>query len=490
MLWVEMGPEGSSRIKPASVETVRGQTDVSLKGTSIFNLVLKFVQTPGHVLLVQGPPGSGKTTFALEILNRLEETHKIYASSRVAPSRLRSQFPWIDEVIDAMSGRTARANWIDELHDIRRVEPDTIFNQILRLKHSKQRALLVVDSWEGAIRNTNDEGRRMLESAILSELDESMVSVVIVTEEPRHLAELGYLVDGIVTLDQSEIEGRRVRTFALNKLRGFRVPAKRGIFSLDNARFSLLPSGIRNGGNVPSPKLLEPVPHPSSSSFSLGSRDLDRVLGGSVPRGTFMLIDVDSTVSPVETRSLLNMIRGNFVNQGGSCFIMSSGAYSSDSVAESLSQVVGWEVVDQRARIIEYNPLLPPKKWRVSFTGKLSEDAKSFLHTWDEMEKVSPQRMLNIDCDKVVQVYGDNPAVPGFSELGATMRDSGALLIGVASLQTQLRDQFLRLADYHLKIKNLDDSTILYGEKPFTPVCGVYLNYEKGYPALSLKEIV
>src|SRR5437879_7446840 len=116
-----------------------------------------------------------------------------------------------------MSGRTARASCIDELHDLRRVEPDTIFNQVLRLKHSKQRAVLVVDSWEGAIRNTNDEGRKMLESAVLSELDESKVSVVIVVEDSKKAGDLGYLVDGIVTLDQSELDGRRVRTIAIDR---------------------------------------------------------------------------------------------------------------------------------------------------------------------------------------------------------------------------------------------------------------------------------
>src|SRR3989442_3967146 len=242
------------------------QPDTSLDSV-MFDLILKFLQTPGQVLLVQGPPGSGKTTFALEILNSLEETHKIYASSRVAPSRLSQHFPWIDEVIDTMSGRTARASWIDELHDLRRVEPDTIFNQVLRLKHSKQRAVLVVDSWEGAIRNTNDEGRKMLESAILSELDESRVSVVIVVEDSRHASDLGYLVDGIVTVDQSELDGRRVRTIAMNKLRGFSVPTKRGIFSLDKARFTILPNGLRQPGINANPKPLEPVPNPAGAFY-------------------------------------------------------------------------------------------------------------------------------------------------------------------------------------------------------------------------------
>ena len=460
------------------------------QGPVMFDLILKFLKNPGQVLLVQGPPGSGKTTFALEILNSLEEAHKIYASSRVAPARLRLHFPWIDEVIDTMSGRTARASWIDELHDLRRVEPDTIFNQVLRLKHSKQRALLVVDSWEGAIRNTNDEGRKMLESAVLSELDESKVSVVIVVEDTRHATELGYLVDGIVTLDQSELDGRRVRTIAMNKLRGFSVPTKHGIFSLKEARFTILPSGLRQPTAIAHPRPVEPVVHPGPA-FSLGSKDMDEMLGGSIPRGSFLLIDVDSSVSPVEIRSILNMMRANFINQGGPCVIVPTGAYSSNTVAESLSQYVGWQAMDDRVRILEYNQSLAPKKWRLVMKGNLSDDVKTFAHAWDELAKVSPHRLLDISVDKAVQVYGrDELSVPGLTELGANMRDTEGLNMAISSTDSKLRDQWLSVVDYHLKIKNAEGSLVIYGVKPFTPLYGVDLNFDKGYPVLNLMEIV
>ncbi len=479
--------------EPIAVPSVMAEATRDVKQSfhkaTPLELISKFLQSSGQVLLVQGPPGSGKTTFALEILNRMEDTHKIYASSRVSPSRVRIQFPWIDEVIDAMSGRSARASWIDELHDLRRVEPDTIFNQILRLKHSKQRALLVVDSWEGAVRNTNQEGRRMLESAVLSELDESKVSVIIVTEDSKHTTELGYLVDGIATLDQSELDGRRIRTITLNKLRGLKAPVKRGIFSLDKGRFNVIPENGVHERTPQTSKILEPISHPPGA-FSIGGRDLDRILGGSIPKGSFLLADFDSSVSPSDIRGILNMIRANFINQGGACFIVPTGGFSSDTVAESLSGYTGWEAIEKRVRIMEYNPALPPKKWRTQLKGKLSEDVKTFMHSWQELRSTTSDVMLNVDLDKIAQMYGEEWAHPEFSDMGAGIKDSGALYIAVASRETKLREESLRSAEYHLKVRNVDGSLVLYGVKPFTSVYGVSLNFDLGYPSLKLIEVV
>src|SRR5207253_9878488 len=97
-------------------------------------------------------------------------------------------------------------------------------------------------------------------------------------------------------------------------------------------------------------------------AFSLGSKDMDQMLGGSIPRGAFVLIDVDSSVSPLEIRTILNMMRANFINQKGPCVIVPTAAHSSDTVAESLSQYVVGRAIEERVRIVEYNQSLAPKK--------------------------------------------------------------------------------------------------------------------------------
>jgi KaiC/GvpD/RAD55 family RecA-like ATPase len=437
------------------------------------------------VLLVQGSPGSGKTSLALEVLSKMGQTHKLYASTRVSPQKLRQHFPWIDEVIDNMTGRTSKGTWIDELHDLRRAEPDNIFNQVLRLKHSRRKALLVIDSWEGALRNSNEEGRRMMESAIFSELDESGVSVLIVNE--GKIGGLDYLVDGIVTLGQFEVDERKLRLLEVNKLRGFRVSTPRILFSLDNARFTQLPL-LPVDGERAGPKTFVPIPH-SKNFFSTGCEDLDHVLGGGFQRGAFALLELKSHVAPLALRSLLNIVRANFVKQGGSAFIVPTGTYSSESSAESLRPLVGDEALEQRVRIAEYNSV-PEKKWRMMLKGDLPGDLTVFQKAWNSLARFGSDMMLNVDLDKLVQVYGEDIALPGFAGIGEGLRDAGALNLAVASRDTKVKEEFLRTADYHLKIDVVEGFFLLCGVKPYTPLYGVRLGFEKGYPSLSLVEAV
>ena len=166
-----------------------------------------------------------------------------------------------------------------------------------------------------------------------------------------------------------------MRSVVVNKLRGFRLPRQGALFSLDAGKFTLLPRVEfhfdRNGSM--NPRLLSPVRN-TQDSYSTGSPDLDVLLDGGIRKGSSLLLDVNSTVSPHSVKLLLDIMAANFINQGGTAFIIPYSIFSSQNVAESLKAYVGDSVLNDRVRIAEFNQTLPDEKWRVKLTGKLLED--------------------------------------------------------------------------------------------------------------------
>ncbi len=465
----------------------------------LLDLMSRFLESPGNVLLIQGAPGTGKTTLALELLNEVKGTrigphtvspNKVYVSSRVSSSKLRRHFPGVREVLDSMSGKEATDGRTRTGGSNRNGGAANIVDRILALKRAKQKGIIIVDSWEGAVTNVTEEERRALETAIFQDLDESKLSAVIVSES-ENSPKLDYLVDGIVTLSLSHLEDRTVRSVIVNKLRGFRLHSQGALFSLDGGKFTLLPRVEYHFGQNGSldPRPLSPVRN-TEGSYSTGSPDLDALLDGGVRKGSSLLLDVNSTVSPHSVKLLLDIMAANFINQGGTAFIIPYSIFSSQNEAESLKAYVGDQVLREKVRIAEFNQALPDEKWRVKLSGKLTEDLASFNNAWNELGAISSARMMKYDFDKTVQLYGEALGLPGLAEIGAGIRDSGALSIGVISRPTSFREELLRAVDYHLKMQTVNGSLLIYGVKPITNVHGVRFGFERGYPRLSLTEIV
>ena len=114
----------------------------------------------------------------------------------------------------------------------------------------------------------------------------------------------------------------------------------------------------------------------------------------------------------------------------------------------------------------------------------------AFNSAWNELATISSARVMKYDFDKAVRLYGETLGLPGLAEIGAGIRDSGAVSVGVISGPTSLREELLRAVDYHLKMQTVNGSLLIYGVKPITSVHGVKFGFELGLPRLSLTEIV
>ncbi len=157
---------------------------------------------------------------------------------------------------------------------------------------------------------------------------------------------------------------------------------------------------------------------------------------------------------------------------------------------EALRPYFGDKALAERVRIVEFNSQLPPKPWRLKLHGQLMSDMADFYKVWNQLKETSDGMMLTLNFDKLVQVYGEDLTLLGFTEVGEGLRDQGAFAIGISSRPTKVRDEFLRQADYHIKIQSWNGHLFIYVVKPFTHVHGATFNFDKGYPSLQLIEVV
>ena len=89
--------------------------------------IMQFFQNPGgHSLLIKGQAGTGKTTFALQLLETLFGFERnFYLSSRVSDRTLLTQFPWLVERERNERLLTASRQFLDSIHGPSEERPRT-----------------------------------------------------------------------------------------------------------------------------------------------------------------------------------------------------------------------------------------------------------------------------------------------------------------------------------------------------------------------------
>ena len=490
----------------------------------------------GRSLIIKGGAGTGKTTFGLELLERVGKPHQsYYLSTRIGDEALYRQFPWLKSTelrarildagklfLDAISAgpktstqelpeaeqkkiaaaREMMRTFGEERGPPTRVdrthlaallkrnpmpEVENVYNRIE--KALPEKSLLVIDSLEGV---THKYGLEMEEfvMALQKDLVEgSNTNVVMILEKPE-AGGIEYLVDGLISIQREELDERRVRHMRLEKLRATQIGRPRYAVTLNLGRFEALglpnPT-VTNGSNPAWRPLSDP-----ERFYSTGIPDFDALLGGGFRRGSFNAFEVDVNVGIDDYYTLFTPTVLNFLSQGRGMIAVLAAGESHEKLRETLTKHVPSHVFDTRARIVDYAASETDLPYVVPMARYGREEAQKAM-TAAEKASGGPDRKPFLEYtafDTLESLMGDQAAIRLYFYGVQRTKLNGNLGIGLIKPGLLVSSEILNMMDSYFRIINIDNAPCIYGIRPRTTIFSISVDPDKGSPHAKLTPIV
>ncbi|MCI4329855.1 MAG: hypothetical protein L3J80_03170 [Thermoplasmata archaeon] len=478
----------------------------------------EFLALPGpQTLLVRGPPGSGKSTLCLALLEAFAG-ERVLVTSRVSQGELRREFPWIGDVgaaaihlVDASAtdppyrGGFATATGTAILEDGEPAErqalaeflmlPSPVQDAWSRLPNDRP-SVVVIDSWDALVeqylgmrshQGPDSLDRAEVERMLLRRMGRSRSHLILVLEREEQ-SQLDYLVNGVVVTRRELTDDRLERWLLLPKLRGIRVANSSYPYTVEGAKFQCIEPvranvDLRGGEIDPEP---DPIPHqlwPGSKSFAENF--------GRLPLGKMSLLEADEDLPDSVLQHLLRPVIGHTMRRGGHVLLVPAASLSAEEIWAGIDGVVPAEQLARAFRVVDVTRDLGPRvaATRPELAGSVvapstlipsasnPEARDAELTSWlkgdgsgsfpslvvlyvSGLESLAASLRVAITPDIAATFLGG---------LQATLGGANLHLIAIARPDTPLAKPIRSLAALRIRLHTRLGRVFLYGSKPWTP---------------------
>jgi KaiC/GvpD/RAD55 family RecA-like ATPase len=518
------------------------------------DLLFFFRGKGGHSLIIKGSAGTGKTTLALQLIEELEDIPgSYYLSIRVSDESLYNQFPWLREkvrrseimkvgrgflrsfeevgeeerekirqarsLLREVSEEEVRVTRVDrtELNKLEGrlemgQEGDEVYERVgegevvddslvfdlgsdlpeIDLAYEAveanlpRKSLLIIDSIDALSERYGIHPSKLINTIQKDLVENSNTNVVYILESSGE-TKLDYLGDGVLELRDEEVHGRRLRIMSVEKLRGKEISQHKYVYTLKDGRMRAFPHGVpRRRGRT---RRWRPV-RDKGKRVSTGHEDLDHLVGG-LERGGIVSLQVDVNVpSDFIDPVIIGMI-SNFCKLGRGVAYVPPGKTTADFVRDMIVPYTGEEAYDVCVRVFESSPLgsLESSRNALQMEGSSVETDLKWSTVEYNLSGAKHPFLSLMAFDTLEAVYGENVASEMTGHISA-IRKSKDIFVGLTSPTCKSAETVANLSSVHLRMENVDGCILLFGEKPYTGLYNLSIDYSKGYPKAILTQVV
>jgi len=418
----------------------------------------------GSLILVEGAPGTGKTSMCMAFLKAGVESGEavVYASFVESKRDLTSYARRFDiDLLDLERRGLVKVEEVPTMRGGGEVLLRMLLDRVDELRASR----LILDSFTAMRHLFTEEAevRAFLHNVFLKALKSQGVTTMITLEvlgKERLPVIEEYVADVIISLRQAYTdEGVFTRELKVKKFRGAYLKHTKYCFTL----YGGLKLFTRAKEVLDEPLMHEEVEETLADRISTGVKSLDELLGGGLELGTSTLIVYDDWL-PVKPLCAVTPAIFQSVIKGRKTLLMPSLG------AKKLSQILLTSLSeDQLERSVKV--FLPAKEdvkvdWMAPLKLKLEEDFELMVNQYLELkrEAVGPTLMV-FDLSSLTRFYG-REAVARLDELLRLAKDRGDVALNLVPRSCHLLDEFVAIHDMVLRLYERNGALFLRGIKP------------------------
>ena len=304
----------------------------------------------GSLILVSGNPGTGKTTLTAGFLYQGSKAGEngIYVSFSESKRGFYDNMMTLGLDFEALE-RGGHFKFL-EMFSATKQGMSEIAKFILEETKRVSAKRLVIDSYSVMAQalGAQYEGRQVLHSFFSRVMRNMDCTTLVIGEQPTGDYKIGdaaeeFVADGVINLKLTI-----PRELEIRKMRGTRLKSRDLLYTLEGG-FKVVTTRIRT---PEAPKRWEPIPD-RDGLLSTGSPDLDEILGGGFPRGTYAVLEVATNVTIAEMRMVSRGIALNFMSQKRGVMMIPSPGVDSRNIKQSFAPYVTPETFNDYMRISE-----------------------------------------------------------------------------------------------------------------------------------------